>query len=307
MFREVYKQANEEIKGDKLIIEKAFQKAAAPVKKKTPVFRYSFVGTCAAAVLIFGVVFMNSELFTDKGFVLENMPTENETVNEAVIVCDEPVVFSRSETPDENSVGEETVLSNTKPKTANTEKKAKNEVVNNTATTQESEINVASELAEEGVAAWSMNRAEIDDDSDFSDDALAEDATEPEKFMFKRPSTGGGSEGEPDEAEADGVNEEIPAFSYMYDLSVWEERSIVKEGFVNTDISPVTNSEEAVKRAKRELNEYIVTSVSYDPVENMWRVEFQKCGPDGYDYIYLYLNSDGITQMIVYPGYYFGE
>ena len=88
---------------------------------------------------------------------------------------------------------------------------------------------------------------------------------------------------------------------------LWEEGSIVKEGFVNTDISPVTNSEEAVKRAKRELNEYIVTSVSYDPAESMWRVEFQKCGPDGYDYIYLYLNSDGITQMIVYPGYYFGE
>ena len=66
MFREVYKKANEDIKGDIQILDRAFLKAAQPVKKKSPIMRYSVIGTLAAAVFIIGAVMVNSNLFTQK-------------------------------------------------------------------------------------------------------------------------------------------------------------------------------------------------------------------------------------------------
>lgn len=66
MFRDLYKSANDEIKGNRALLDKAFARAEEPEKKPLPVLKYSFVGTAVAAVIIFGAVFSNSNLFMDK-------------------------------------------------------------------------------------------------------------------------------------------------------------------------------------------------------------------------------------------------
>ena len=108
-----------------------------------------------------------------------------------------------------------------------------------------------------------------------------------------------------DKEEAE--TEEVMIFSYMQAVTSYEEHEIIREGFINTEVSPITNEAEAIERADNELGkQYSHTQVAYDPVEKIWQVNFQLSGPDGGS-VAVYLNNDGITQMIAYPGYYFGE
>lgn len=62
LFREIYKEANDSVHGDRKIIDRAFEAAEKPEKRKSRVLKYSFIGTAAAAVLVAGAVFVNYSL-----------------------------------------------------------------------------------------------------------------------------------------------------------------------------------------------------------------------------------------------------
>ena len=86
----------------------------------------------------------------------------------------------------------------------------------------------------------------------------------------------------------------------------WEkdqkERTPLNVDFQNTAVCPVTNAPEAIAQAVKECNvEYTKIVVYRDEAAGMWRVEFQiMYGHIGYQYVYL--NNDGITQMIANAG-----
>lgn len=86
----------------------------------------------------------------------------------------------------------------------------------------------------------------------------------------------------------------------------WEkdqkERTPLNVAFQNTTVSPVTNAPEAIAQAVKECNvDYTKIVVYRDEAAGMWRVEFQILyGHGGYQYVYL--NNDGITQMIANAG-----
>lgn len=86
----------------------------------------------------------------------------------------------------------------------------------------------------------------------------------------------------------------------------WEkdqkERTPLNVAFQNTAVCPVTNAPEAIAQAVKECNvDYTKIVVYRDEAAGMWRVEFQiMYGHIGYQYVYL--NNDGITQMIANAG-----
>lgn len=86
----------------------------------------------------------------------------------------------------------------------------------------------------------------------------------------------------------------------------WEkdqkERTPLNVDFQNTAVCPVTNAPEAIAQAVKECNvDYTKIVVYRDEAAGMWRVEFQILyGHGGYQYVYM--NNDGITQMIANAG-----
>lgn len=78
--------------------------------------------------------------------------------------------------------------------------------------------------------------------------------------------------------------------------------------FVNIDTYPIDNQNAAVERAKNECTiEYNATSEYYDSNADMWRIDFLTIthNEDGTlatsgECQSVYMNSDGITQLIVY-------
>lgn len=82
----------------------------------------------------------------------------------------------------------------------------------------------------------------------------------------------------------------------------WEEdqknmKSLDVE-YINTTVLPIHTASEAIERAKAECTvQYDKIIVYRDEEAGMWKVEFQiMYGYQGYQYIYL--NDDGITQMV---------
>ena len=68
--------------------------------------------------------------------------------------------------------------------------------------------------------------------------------------------------------------------------------------YINTTVLPIHTASEAIERAKAECTvQYDKIIVYRDEEAGMWKVEFQiMYGYQGYQYIYL--NDDGITQMV---------
>ena len=77
-----------------------------------------------------------------------------------------------------------------------------------------------------------------------------------------------------------------------------QSREPLASTFVNTQPQPITTAPEAVDRALAEYSgEYTKAIVYRDEAAGMWKVEFQR--DYGYlGYRYVYLDNDGITQMI---------
>ncbi len=325
MFREVYKKANDEIKGDRQILDKAFEMAQMPEKKPIPILRYSFVGTAVAAVIVLGAIFTNSEIFMQKTI---DVPSGNELGEATTKVQDKSVeavaveketeafVLPISEDTEEEKKPEAKKKITGNGKTEEVVTPDENSVVNDAVVAAEEDIMVLSDEAPEvaSFSTWGIQREEIptelveedsedwDYDSD-EDDSVVLSYTAPGNDNTTNKSGGSASNHYSEEAET----EEVMIFSYMQAVTSYEEHEIISEGFVNTDVSPVANEAEAIERADNEFGmQYSHTQVFYDPVEKIWQVSFKLSGPDGGN-IVVYLNDDGITQMIVYPGYYFGE
>ena len=106
------------------------------------------------------------------------------------------------------------------------------------------------------------------------------------------------------------VNQSLASFSYEEDAAIYndETHEVNPNAFVNTDTSPIENQNTAVERAKNECTiEYNATSEYYDSNADMWRIDFLAIvhSEDGTvatsgDCQSVYMNSDGITQLIVY-------
>ena len=313
MFRNVYKSANDEIKGDRALLENVYARAYAPKKKVTPIYKYSFATTAVAAVIVAGAVFANLNLFTDK---VNNIPKQNIIENETEeIVYIQSAVTKESEDEivevHEGKVTNEVTAAVQEPDTKS--KKVEKAVpaesanegimvanadceypVNEEVGISVIDIEDSDYAAYEGEiyteAAVMWGRRVLTEESE-NDDAYYDEAETELTVSAKNTVSLTASGGET--AEAD----EVKAFSYMYESSIY---TTATEDFKNTDISPITNADEAIDRAKNEYEaEYIDTLVYYDMAENMWKVSFI-CDEDSESSVNVYINADGITQMIVY-------
>lgn len=276
MFRDLYKKANDEIKGDRAILDKAFLQAAQPVKEKSPVIKYSFIGTVVAAVMVLGAVFANPTVFTnrtedigalgedgDNVTVTTSDDTElNLTVQNNDVAIVNEMVESVDETAVKNSVTEDKKEKIAMPR-----------------------VEAAEEQEGYGLAVMSFD----------GDDAVIEEPTE--EVMIKFFIRDRNVVEDVTEEATDSIEESVLTFSYMYDLSCGY--AAVTEGFVNTEVYSVTSREEAIERARKEYNgEYDGVEVYYDPIECVWKVAFW-CDDEVASEVVVYMNSDGVTLMIV--------
>lgn len=89
-FKKLYKEANDRIKGDRRVIDAAFEKAASEktasegTKKRTNIIKYSFLGTAAAAIIVICAIAGNFELFRlDENAATESPAADAERETEA--------------------------------------------------------------------------------------------------------------------------------------------------------------------------------------------------------------------------------
>lgn len=324
MFRDLYKQANDEIKGDKLIIEKAFMKANAPVKKKLPMLKYSFIGTAAVAVFIIGAVFLNADVLFKREFAYPDTKTTQgategymraviteetgDETDDVIVSYEAPseIINSVTTTKEENNTLEGSLYDYVPEESAEPVGDYGQIMVlssgegdypvayEDDAEDAWEENTEAYQGSGEGVLLWSFRR-EVED-------STGEAATETVKTAAT--ATDGWEYAEEEEDAEFSANREDDSvsygvFSYMYDLSVYGEDPYTKtDGFVNTDEKPIENGNDAIERAKNECTvEYDTVNACYDPIEAMWRVDFWIENMLGES---VYLSSNGVTQMIVY-------
>ena len=106
------------------------------------------------------------------------------------------------------------------------------------------------------------------------------------------------------------ANQSLASFSYEEDAAIYNDEAskLNSNAFINIDTYPIENQNAAVERAKNECTiEYNATSEYYDSSADMWRIDFLTVvhKEDGTiatsgDCQSVYMNSDGITQLIVY-------
>lgn len=331
MFRDLYKKANEEIKGDRAVLDRAFLQAAQPERKKNPVFKYSFIGTAVAAVMVLGAVFTNPSVFTNRSDEIgklgtteptesvmtdtqsgdEALPLENDEMTHTSVTSDGPVEDYKTEV-ENNTESEVTVTKRTETQTvtnavphtgsggeAESRRHEEEPVEENEANVAVMSLEGADEIAvaAEGEEDWAVYEGTTEDapvSFSLRGRRLTEAATEDE--YEDRESY--------DETVTDTAESayEVRTFSYMYDMSVYTSGAaeVKTEGFVNTEVNPVANGAEAVERAKAECTvEYDTADVYRDGIENVWKVVFGTEGTEG-NCQSVYLNSDGVTVLVVY-------
>lgn len=106
------------------------------------------------------------------------------------------------------------------------------------------------------------------------------------------------------------AGQSLASFSYEEDAATYKDGDpgVNPNEFVNVDIYPIENQDAAVERAKNECTiEYNATSEYYDDNADMWRIDFLTVAHSEDDTWAtpgncqsVYMNSDGITQLIVY-------
>ncbi len=106
------------------------------------------------------------------------------------------------------------------------------------------------------------------------------------------------------------ANQSLASFSYEEDAAKYNDgdSGVNPNEFVNVDAYPIENQNAAVERAKNECTiEYNSTSEYYDMDADMWRIDFHTVvnNEDGTFAILgerqsVYMDSDGVTQLIVY-------
>ncbi len=99
------------------------------------------------------------------------------------------------------------------------------------------------------------------------------------------------------------VNDIVAEFSYAdaYDAYIGCRFLPGTAPFKNTTVFPTDNCEAAIKRAKAECTvEYTTTDVAFDDTADMWRVCFLPGGNVAGGDQTVYLDTNGITHLIVY-------
>ncbi len=97
-------------------------------------------------------------------------------------------------------------------------------------------------------------------------------------------------------------NEQIVSFSWSETKEYYfkDTLGVKTSGFKNTSEKTINNNTDAISCAKSEVTvEYDTIGVSFDKNEEIWGVSFSKENTLGGDQT-VYLNSKGITQLIVY-------
>ncbi len=324
MFRELYKEANDNIKGDRAILDKAFLKAAQPEKTKSPILRYSFVGTCAAAVLVLGAVFLNADVFMEK---TQNMPTPDE-ITKTVVTPTENTINTAADTIAEETayVTDEAVESANRAKTApvtgaGTSAQEKDnttspEITNEPLVAMSVEEDLVAVAEMEDAASFTLKRpnaeafveedSEWEEDAEFEEDAddsfpVPEEATETVKIN-KHASGGGSVASSNTSAQDSDGNLTAKVFSYMQDVTLYGTEA--QGEYKNTQSLPIESVEEAIEHAKNECSvEYHTADAYFDPIERIWKIAFS-FAPTG-DTVTtggqnVYMTEDGITVLIVY-------
>lgn len=101
-----------------------------------------------------------------------------------------------------------------------------------------------------------------------------------------------------------------PPFSWVAEQTAYAD-SAITEGFANTEAQTMDGIQAVIDRARNEADPtanpryrdgcgYNVSDVYFDEDTNMWKVIFTH-SQDADFVLNVYLNSDGVTQMIVYP------
>lgn len=109
-------------------------------------------------------------------------------------------------------------------------------------------------------------------------------------------------------ANTDSGGMSLASFSYADESALYEDgdAGVKTADFFNVDTFPVDNQASAVERAKNECTiEYNATSEYYDNETGMWRIDFMTLSKEQGTAIVgncqsVYLDSDGITHLIVY-------
>ena len=86
-----------------------------------------------------------------------------------------------------------------------------------------------------------------------------------------------------------------------------EEFNIRQEGFVNTEVSPISGPVDAARRALKEypnLGEYLSVEVYHDDTAGMWKVTIESYVDyqSTYGYRDVYIADNGVTCLLVYEG-----
>jgi len=102
----------------------------------------------------------------------------------------------------------------------------------------------------------------------------------------------------------------VESFSYNDDIFfLQEDRTLVRDGFINIEMLHIANENEAIRRAYNEINTkpYIYHAAAYDIHNDMWRVTFYNGkNHDKYHYlgcdgcVTVYLSAEGITAAMIY-------
>ncbi|MBQ7875842.1 MAG: hypothetical protein IJ316_00990 [Clostridia bacterium] len=334
MFRELYKEANDNIKGDRAILDKAFLKAAQPEKTKSPLLKYSFVGTCAAAVLVLGAVFLNADIFMEK---TQNMPMPDE-IQQTIVTPTEKNADATA-TFSDNTAGEAAITADVAKEEVVSGKRAETTPVTDAGTNVQEQGNTTTpEITNEPVVAMSVEEdlvavaeiedaasftlkkptvveafdetnslSEVEEDAEFEEDEddsfpVPEEATETVKINKH---AGGGGSVASGSTGSQAVENNLTAkvFSYMQDITVYGDMEPCE--YNNTQSFPIESVEEAIDRAKNECTvEYDIADAYFDPIERIWKIAFYFAPSD--DMVMagggqnVYMTEDGITILVVY-------
>ena len=102
-----------------------------------------------------------------------------------------------------------------------------------------------------------------------------------------------------------------PAFSWEEESVLYAQSGIIRNYSVNTEAVTLDGVQAVIDRARREADprehpeyregyDYNMATVCYDSGANMWKVEFFNSQDEEFRLI-VFLNTDGITQIIVFP------
>ncbi|MGM9550728.1 MAG: hypothetical protein ACI3XA_00555 [Clostridia bacterium] len=298
MFKDVYKSANDCIKGDREILDKAFLQAAQPEKTSSPIWKFSALGTAVVAVVVAGAIFMNSELFLEKGKDIkpvgeddsvitqeksERIMSEKEDISaledKAAVLANDLVSdeneaenninlpeFSNTSDGDlsvtkENQTEKGKSTAETKPDTSSIAVGSTNVSGANSAEKQEPKSVISEDTPEtNNEAAVFSNRRSVEDEAE---NITAEVGVATMSFF--------------EEDEVVNENDEDAGLMVSSYMPKTEETSAYDEDDAWDESENVITEDEAVEVAKSVCTvEYDNIDVSYDNETRLWRITFLK-------------------------------